>query len=99
MSGNRSFWLSPQGIAAMASIAAVSYFLLMEHWVHKIQYLPFLILLLCPLMHIFMHGGHGKHDHGSSDEKILLTRKARRSVMRAIIWSIWMIIAKAIKMP
>ena len=31
-----------------------------------LQYLPFLILLLCPLMHVFMHGGHGsrhKHDH------------------------------------
>jgi hypothetical protein len=25
--------------------------------------LPFLILLACPLMHIFMH--HGHHHHGS----------------------------------
>jgi hypothetical protein len=23
--------------------------------------LPWLILLACPLMHIFMHGGHGGH--------------------------------------
>jgi hypothetical protein len=23
--------------------------------------LPFLVLLACPLMHFFMHGGHGGH--------------------------------------
>ena len=28
---------------------------------------PYLLLLLCPLMHIFMHGSHGGHgDHGAS---------------------------------
>lgn len=21
------------------------------------------MILLCPLMHLFMHGGHGQHDH------------------------------------
>jgi hypothetical protein len=24
-------------------------------------YLPFLLLLACPLMHLFMHHGHGHH--------------------------------------
>ncbi len=30
--------------------------------------LPFLVLLLCPLMHIFMHRrhGHGHHNNGNS---------------------------------
>lgn len=27
--------------------------------------LPFLVLLLCPLMHIFMHRGHGHHHNGN----------------------------------
>jgi hypothetical protein len=31
--------------------------------------LPFLFILLCPLMHLFMmrggHGGHAGHDHGT----------------------------------
>lgn len=63
-----SFWKTPQGLAAIGLIAAASYFLLMEHRQHVWQYLPFLILLACPFIHIFMHGGHGHADHGSKDE-------------------------------
>lgn len=42
----------------------ISYLLITEHWAHIVPYLPWLILLACPLMHIFMHGrhGHGNHD-------------------------------------
>jgi hypothetical protein len=29
--------------------------------------IPFLLILACPLMHIFMHGGHGGHHHGGGD--------------------------------
>lgn len=43
----------------------IAYFLITEHWAHIIPYLPWLILLACPLLHVFMHGGHG---HGSSHE-------------------------------
>lgn len=61
----RSFWLTPNGLAAMALIGAVLYFLLTEHRAHFIYALPYLILLLCPVMHIFMHRGHGGHaGHG-----------------------------------
>ncbi|CAG0983376.1 hypothetical protein GEOBC_01955 [Geobacteraceae bacterium] len=40
-----------------------------EHRMHLsglIGWLPYLILLACPLMHLFMHGGH---DHGGGDGK------------------------------
>ena len=37
-----------------------------EHRAHVLGALVFLPLLLCPLMHLFMHGGHG---HGGSDGK------------------------------
>lgn len=42
-----------------------------EHQAHILGALPWLlILVLCPLMHIFMHGGHGGHGgHSNSDKK------------------------------
>ncbi|ATE77779.1 MULTISPECIES: DUF2933 domain-containing protein [Pseudomonas] len=42
-------------------LAIAGYFLLTEHRAHVIPYLPFLLLLACPLMHLFMHRGHGGH--------------------------------------
>ena len=57
----RVFWLTPNGLAAMGLIGGLLYFLLTEHRAHFIYGLPFLILLLCPVMHIFMHRGHGGH--------------------------------------
>jgi hypothetical protein len=45
------------------------YFLFTEHRAHlggALYYLPFLFLLACPLMHMFMHGGHGHEDDNSN---------------------------------
>ena len=33
--------------------------LIAEHRLPVLGYLPWLILLACPLMHVFMHRGHG----------------------------------------
>lgn len=49
-------------------LAFVVYFLITEHWAHIVPYLPWLILLACPLMHIFMHGGHGHGAGYGSDD-------------------------------
>ena len=67
MSEQQSFWRSTQGMATLFMIGGVTYFLLVEHRAHLFQALPFLIFLLCPVMHLFMHGGHGGHSsHGDT---------------------------------
>lgn len=60
-----SRWRRRVALAVFAAGAA--YFLLTEHRAHTIQALPWIILLLCPLMHVFMHGGHAAHDTHESD--------------------------------
>ena len=43
--------------------------LIIDHWAHVLGVLPYLVLLACPLMHIFMHGKHGHGDHHSDHNK------------------------------
>lgn len=57
------FWRSRYAIGLLVFGAVAAYFLLSEHRAHFIGALPYLLLLACPLMHIFMHGGHGS-GHG-----------------------------------
>jgi len=46
---------------------AAAYFLWTEHRAHVLQYLPWSFLLICPLMHLFMHHGHGAHESTSKN--------------------------------
>ncbi|MDO8464288.1 MAG: DUF2933 domain-containing protein [Gallionella sp.] len=53
-------------------LAIAAFFLFAEHRAHLLGILPYLLLLACPLMHLFMHHGHGDdgqhtHHHGSSE--------------------------------
>lgn len=57
-------WLrSRTGLAWVAFLGIVTFFLVTEHTAHFFGFLPYALLLLCPLLHFFMHGGHG--DHGA----------------------------------
>jgi hypothetical protein len=49
----------------LLSIAAFS--IVGGHWVHLAAILPWFLILLCPLMHLFMHGGHD-HDNTKGDD-------------------------------
>jgi hypothetical protein len=56
-----SFWRSKAGLVTAGFLLIVAFLLLSEHWAHALGFLPFLLLLACPLMHVFMHSGHGGH--------------------------------------
>jgi hypothetical protein len=42
-------------------LAIAAFFLWTEHRAHLFGILPYLILLACPFVHLFMHRGHGSH--------------------------------------
>ena len=60
----KSFWRSRYAIGFVVFAAIAAYFLLSEHRAHFLGALPYLLILACPLMHVFMHGGHGDHAQG-----------------------------------
>lgn len=57
----------PWWIGLLAFLVILLPFQWEEHKVHILGVLPYLLLLSCPLIHFFMHRGHGGgtagHDH------------------------------------
>ena len=49
------------GFALVVFLVIGLFYLYTEHRAHMLGALPYLLLLACPLMHLFMHRGHGKH--------------------------------------
>jgi hypothetical protein len=48
---------------------AIAIFLLWdEHKAHLLGALPWVLVALCPILHLLMHGGHGGHGQGSGNE-------------------------------
>ena len=68
----RGGWFrSPTTLALLVFLAIAAFFLVTEHTAHFFGALPFLLILACPLLHLFMHGGHGGHDqHGEPRQKV-----------------------------
>ncbi len=56
-------------IAFLLFLGVAGFFLWTEHRAHIMGALPYLILLLCPLMHFFMHRNHGKGHAGHGDHQ------------------------------
>ncbi len=64
------WWRTRTGLAFLGFSAVAAYFLITEHRAHlalAVPFLPWLLLLACPLMHLFMHHGHGGHGSGGRD--------------------------------
>lgn len=56
-------------IAAAGFFGIVAFYLLTEHLQHTLGALPYLVFLLCPLMHFFMHRGHGSGPDDHTDDR------------------------------
>jgi DUF2933 family protein len=68
--GEASFLRSRAGLVLIGFLVIAGALLFTEHRAHVLGALIYLPLLLCPLMHVFMHGkhgGHGSHGHHNPD--------------------------------
>lgn len=55
-------WLfSRTGLVTVGVVAILGFLVYTGHSAHLLGFAPFLLLLACPLMHVFMHGGHRRH--------------------------------------
>lgn len=67
-------WTAKAFIAFCGFAAIAAFLLFSEHRAHLLGFLPWALLLLCPVLHLFMHGGHQGHgdnmpngDHGDGN--------------------------------
>jgi len=64
-----SFWTSRTFLVCVAFLVIGLILLWTEHLAHAFGVLPYLLILACPLMHMFMHGGHGGPAHGPRSKR------------------------------
>ena len=66
--------------ALIVFLVIAAFFLLTEHRAHLLgwfPYWPYLLLLACPVMHLFMHGDHGHGSHGQREASSESAREKR----------------------
>ncbi len=64
-----SCFRSWKGLLLIAAAVIGGGYLVIWHQQHVAVALPFLVILTCPLVHLFMHRGHaGHHSHHNSDQ-------------------------------
>ena len=67
--GQPASWRFPLWLAFWMFLAIAVFFLWEEHRAHILGVLPYAVLLLCPLIHLFMHHGHNGQDHSHEDTR------------------------------
>jgi len=60
--------LSRSGLICLGFLAIVAFLLWTEHRAHLLGFLPYALLLLCPILHYLMHGRHGGHGNSGKGE-------------------------------
>ena len=67
------WWRDRTQLTLAVFLAIAAYFLWTEHEAHVIEFLPWILIVGCVGMHLFMHGGHSHggghgHDHDGDRE-------------------------------
>ncbi len=59
--GKKSWWLTWPGLGCTSLLAIISISLIINYPDYFNLILPWIILFLCPLIHLFMHRNHNRH--------------------------------------
>lgn len=52
-------WLrTPSGLILLVFLTIAAFFLMLEHRAHVFGVLPYVLFLLCPVLHLLLHGRH-----------------------------------------
>ncbi len=62
------WWKTRSGVVLCGFLLIAGFYLLTEHTAHVFGVLPYLLIAACPLMHLFMHHGHGGHGSGQASK-------------------------------
>jgi hypothetical protein len=63
-STGQSWWRHPTVLIAIVALGAAALYVSFVHIDHVFAALPLLVILACPLMHLFMHRHGHKHEQG-----------------------------------
>lgn len=77
-SSNQSWLTSRTGLVTIVAVSILGFLIYQGHGAHLLGYAPYLLILSCPLMHIFMHGGHHEHHHDEGEQKDSQTVKSEK---------------------
>ena len=72
----RAWWRTRSGVVLCGFLLIAAFYLLTQHTAHVFGVLPYLLILACPLMHLFMHHGHG--GHGTAEPSAPPSRRGER---------------------
>lgn len=65
------YWRTRYAFGWLILLAISAYFLVTQHLAHFMGALPYLLLAVCPLMHLFIHHGHRPHgDHQAASQAV-----------------------------
>jgi hypothetical protein len=63
-------WLRiPSRIVLLGFLAIAAFFLITEHRAHVLGALPYVLLLLCPILHLLLHRSHGGGHTGHGENQ------------------------------
>jgi len=68
-SNSDGLFRSRTGFVLIIFLAIIAFFLVTEHTAHLFGILPYLLLLACPFLHLFMHREHGGHGGPGRDRE------------------------------